>query len=130
MFSDLSSEFFSWIRGALLLLILINTSLYIQNRKRLFLNYSLYLLFVFLFLLEPVVTGFWREFYAAFGYSLLFMSFVFYVEFERVLLSSRYTIPKWDRYLVLKKHSILLISVCFPFVYYVFGSEVLFILLF
>lgn len=130
MFSHVSSEFFSWIRGALLLLFIINLGLYFQNRKRLFLNYSLYLLFVFLFLLKPVVSSHWREFYEAFGYSLLFFSFVFYVEFERVLLSSKDTIPKWDKYLRIKRDVILFFSLSLPLVYYSFGSEILFIILF
>jgi sensor histidine kinase YesM len=127
MFSDLNSEFFSWIRGGLLLLFLINFGLYFQNKKRLFLNYSLYLLFVFIFFLEPVVPVGYKLFYDFFGYSFFFFSFFFYTEFERVLLSSKYTVPLWDRYLVVKKYTVLVVSISFPLVYYFLGPEVFFL---
>lgn len=125
MFNDLNSEFFSWIRGAILLLFLINFGLYFQNKKRLFLNYSLYLLCMFIFFLKPVMSGAWDDFYEYFGFSVFFFGFVFYAEFERVLLSSRYTIPEWDRYFIIKKYAVLAFSISFPIVYKFFGEEIL-----
>ena len=127
MFSNLNSEFFSWIRGALLLLILINSGLYIQNKRKLFLHYSLYLIFIFVFFLTPFVSEFWKNF---FSYSFFFFAFFFYAEFERVLLSSRYTIPKWDNYLIIKKYSVLVFSICLPFIYWGFDVETLVIMVF
>lgn len=127
MFSDLNSEFFSWIRGALLLLFLINAGLYIQNKKRLFFYYSFYLLFVFLFFLKAVIPEKFSEFYDFFGYSLFFLAFAFYVEFERVLLASKYTVPRWDRYLVVKKYFVIVAAIVLPIVNYFWSKEVLLI---
>ncbi|MEI6866114.1 histidine kinase [Flavicella sp.] len=118
MFEDIIAEFFSWTRGGLLLLFLLNFGLYIQNKRKLFLNYSLYLLFIFLCFLKPLMPVAWSGFYDVFEHSLFFLSFVFYVEFVRILLSSKYTIPKWDRYLVIEKYTLLFLSCSLPFVYF------------
>lgn len=123
MFSDIHSEFFSWVRGALLLLFLINLGLYIQNKKNLFLNYSLYLLFMFLYFMKPLVPVSWRFFYDVLGYSFLFLGFVFYIEFERILVLSKKTIPKWDRYLFIAKYLFLFVSLSFPVVYILLGLK-------
>jgi len=125
MSSDFTNEVLAWIRGAVLLLFILNIGLYIQNKKRLFLNYSLYLLFVFLFMLKPVASDSLKEFYDIFEYSFLFLAFVFYVDFERVLFETRGLVPTWDRYLRVKKFSFLLLSVVIPFIYFFLGLDVL-----
>ncbi|WP_152286152.1 sensor histidine kinase [Flavicella marina] len=125
MFSDLNSELYSWIRGAILLLFLINAGLYLQNGKRLFLNYSLYLLFVFLYFIKSVVPESFHQFYSLFGYSFLFLSFVFYIEFERILLTTSVNTPRWDKYFKFEQYSIVIGASILPFVQYLFGSHVL-----
>lgn len=124
MFSDFHSEIFSWIRGALLVLFLINFSLYFQNKKKLFLYYSLYLFFVFLYFFKPVSPDFLYRFYEYMGYSLFYLAFAFYVDFARVLISSREKLPKWDRYLKFEKYILILFAIIIPSVNSFFGSEI------
>ena len=123
MFNDFNSEFFSWVRGAILVLFIINASVYVQNRKPLFLNYSLYLLFIFLYFFKPVAPTYLSDFYLFFGYSFLFGSFVFYTEFVRILISSKEKIPKWDGYFRAQKYGLLLFSLSIPLGYYFFDSQ-------
>lgn len=124
MFSDFHSEIFSWIRGALLVLFIINFSLYFQNHKKLFLYYSLYLLFAFLYFFNPVSPESLSVFYHYMGYSLFYLAFAFYVDFARILISSKEKLPKWDRYLELEKYSLIVFAAVIPFVNSIFGAEV------
>tara|TARA_B100000809_G_scaffold266794_1_gene331660 strand:+ start:33249 stop:34595 length:1347 start_codon:yes stop_codon:yes gene_type:complete len=124
MFSDFNSEFFSWVRGALLVLVIINASVYIQNKKKLFLYYSLYLLFIFLYFFKPVAPAYLFGFYTYFGYSLLYVAFAFYTEFTRILVSTKVKIPKWDCYFKIQMYCLLLYSLSLPVIYYFFGFPV------
>jgi len=124
MFDDFHSEVFSWIRGGLLVLFIINITVYLQNRKTLFLYYSLYLFFVFLYFLKPIVPQFLEFFYQYFNYSLLYLSFVFYVDFARVLISTKKKIPKWDRFFVLEKRGLLLFVILAPMIQYYLGHKI------
>lgn len=124
MFNDFHSEIFSWIRGALFVLFIINISVFFQNKKRLFLNYSLYLFFVFLYFFEPVAPQWLQPLYKVVNYSFLYVSFVFYVEFARILLSTKSKIPKWDRLFVFQKFTLLSFAVLLPVISYSYGVSV------
>lgn len=124
MFNDFHSEIFSWIRGALLVLFIINFSLYFQNHKKLFLYYSLYLFFVFLYFFNPVAPESLAVFYKYLNYSLFYLAFAFYVDFARVLISSREKLPKWDRYLKIEKFGLIAFAAIIPFVNSFLGKEI------
>lgn len=121
MFNDFHSEIFSWIRGALFVLFIINISVFFQNKKRLFLNYSLYLFCIFLYFFMPVAPKWCQPLYGVVNYSFLYLSFVFYVEFARILLSTKSIIPKWDRLFVIQKYILSLFSIVLPLVSYFYG---------
>ena len=123
MFNDFHSEIFSWIRGALLVLFIINFSLYFQNHKKLFLYYSLYLFFVFLYFFNPVAPESFDVFYKYVNYSLFYLAFAFYVDFARILISTREKLPKWDRYLKMEKFALIGFAIAIPFVSSIFGKD-------
>ena len=130
MFGDFHSEVFSWIRGALLVLFVINATVYLQNRKRLFLYYSLYLLFVFIYFLKPVAPSALKSFYKLFDYSFLYLSFAFYIDFARVLISTKTKLPRWDWFFILERRALLIFSISIPIIQYLWGMEVYYAIIF
>ncbi|WP_139957216.1 sensor histidine kinase [Flavicella sediminum] len=124
MFNDFHAEVFSWIRGALLVLFLINFTVFLQNKNKLFLFYSLYLLCIFLYFLKPIVPYFLVDFYTYCNYSILYLSFVFYVQFARILISTKRKLPAWDVYFVLEIKVLLVFVVLIPLVHFLFGAHV------
>lgn len=116
MLANIGVDFFSLIRGALLLLFLVNLGLYFQNKRKLFLFYSLYLAFVNIYLIWTVLFAASTSFIGQMEYFFLIISFVFYVEFERLLLKSRTTLPVWDVYFRTEKKLLVFTALCFPLV--------------
>jgi sensor histidine kinase YesM len=52
------------------------------------------------------------------------LAFAFYVDFARVLISTREKLPKWDRYLEIEKFILILFAVTIPFVNSLLGKEI------
>jgi len=132
MLLDLSSEFFSWIRGALLILSIYHMMIFFQNRKKMYLFYSLYLLCFFIYFLKDVSTETFLPIYTYINFSIQFLGFAFYMEFGRDLLSSKKYIPDWDKILVVVIKLFFIISVAFIITQLTFGyghQERLFLIL-
>jgi len=132
MLLGFSSEIFSWIRGALLILSVYHFAIYLQNKKKLFLFYSLYLLSFFLYFLKDVSTSNYLPIYTYINFSIQFLGYAAYVAFGRELLSTSKYIPEWDRLLKLEILIFLICSVVFVLTQVVSGysyQEKLFIML-
>ena len=56
MLLDFNSEIYSWIRGALVILFIYHLMIFLQNRKKVFLYYSLYLICFFIYFLKDIST--------------------------------------------------------------------------
>ncbi|MDP3352308.1 MAG: histidine kinase [Flavobacteriaceae bacterium] len=97
MFLDLDSEFFSWVRGALIVLFVFHALLYINNRQKLFLYYSIYTLFFSVNLI------FWNSRFAndntIFLISLpqFYIAIYIYFLFSREVLNIKKAAPQWDK---------------------------------
>lgn len=108
MFLDLDSEFFSWVRGALLILFVFHALLYLNNKQKLFLYYSIYTLLFYVNLI------FWNSKFAnentVFLISLpqFYIAIYVYFNFSREVLSIKKIVPKWDK--KLKKIAIYLFT--------------------
>ena len=63
MLLDFHSEIYSWIRGGLFVLFVYHLLIFFQNRSKLYLYYSLYLLALTIYLLSHIATGKVSEFY-------------------------------------------------------------------
>ncbi len=108
MFLDLNAEFFSWVRGALIVLFVLHGLLYINNRQKLFLFYSIY---TFLFTLNFIFLN--SQFanektILLVSLPLFYLIIYIYFYFAREVLMFKKVIPnldkklkKWARYLFL-----------------------------
>ncbi len=102
MFLGLSSEIFSWIRGAILILFIYHMVTYFLNRKRHYLFYSLYLLSFFLFFLKDTLPTTNQSIYRYINFSIQFLGYAAYIAFARNLLNTKKYIPEWDKLLILQ----------------------------
>jgi sensor histidine kinase YesM len=109
MFSDLNSEFFSLIRGALLALLVFHTFLYLNNKQKFFLYYAV---FCFLFFVNLT---FWNSTFftnsTLFNILLPLQYVIIYVYFfySREVLRTRELLPNWDK--LIKKYALILFIV-------------------
>ena len=108
LLSDLHSEVYDYIRGAVLILSLYHLFIFAQNKNKQFLYYSLYFLFIFLFFLgQGIDPSPIRNFYILATPSIHLLSYIFYISFARELLRTKDRLAYWDKYLVIVR-SILL----------------------
>lgn len=120
MFLDLTSEFYSWIRGALLILALYHLLIYFQNRKQQYLYFNLYLICFFVYFMRDVSTP-WSPIFFYINFSIQFLGYAAYVSFVRSLLKTKRYIPEWDKLLVIERKLLLIVVPVFILVQYFSG---------
>ena len=98
MLLDFHSEIYSWIRGGLFVLFLYHFIIFFQNRSKLYLYYSLFLLALTIYLLQHVVSEEFKPFYNYINFSIQFLAYAAYLAFARDLLDTRSHLIKWDKY--------------------------------
>ncbi|HEY9222029.1 MAG TPA: histidine kinase [Lutibacter sp.] len=123
MLLDFNSEIFSWIRGGLFVLFLYHFLIFFQNKNKLYLYYSLFLLALTIYLLQHVVTEEFKPFYYYANFSIQFLAYAAYVAFARDLLDTRTHLIKWDKYLELEIKVLLLLAPIFILIQFFFGYE-------
>lgn len=123
MLLDFNSEIFSWIRGGLFVLFLYHFLIFFQNRNKLYLYYSLYLLALTVYLLQHVVSGEFKPFYNYANFSIQFLAYAAYVAFARDLLDTRTHLIKWDKYLELEIKVLVLLAPIFMLIQFFLGYE-------
>ena len=123
MFLDFYSEFYSWIRGGLFVLFLYHIIIYFQNRSKLYLFYSLYLLGLTLYLTKHVATESFTSVYAHFNFSIQFLAYAAYIAFARELLETRTHLIKWDRYFQILFYILLFLAGIFLLIHLSLGYE-------
>ncbi len=132
MLLDFNSEIYSWIRGAILILSIYHFAIYLQNKKRVYLFYSIYLFSFFLYFLKEISSATYLPIYDYVNFSLQFLGFTAYVAFARELLNSKKHIPEWDKLLVIEMKLFLIASIGFIFIQIFYGysyQEKLFLIL-
>lgn len=97
--TDLSSEFYSMVRGALILLAIYHIIIYFLYRDTIFLYYSLYSFILYLFLIIQISTGFWAEVYDHIDRSFQLLIFASYLLFTRQIIQTKKLIPNWDNHI-------------------------------
>ena len=107
MLLGLSSEIFSWVRGALLILSIYHLMIFLQNKQKLYLYYSLYLLCFFIYFLKDVTPEPFLPIYKYINFSIQFLGFTAYIAFGRKLFNTPKHIPEWDILLVAGAKSII-----------------------
>ena len=88
MLLDLTSEFYSWIRGGLLVLAIYHFMIFIQNKKKLYLYYSLYLLTLFIYFFSHICPERYLWIYDYINFALQFIAFGFYVVFCTIIIAN------------------------------------------
>lgn len=123
MFLDFHSEFYSWVRGGLFILFLYHFLIYFQNRSRLYLNYSFYMLALTIYLLKHVIPEPYNEVYKYLNFPIQFAGYVFYIAFARDLLDTRTHLIKWDKYFEVATKAILALVPTFVIIQLFLGYE-------
>lgn len=98
MLLDFHSEIYAWIRGGLFILFVYHFLIYFQNKSKLYLYYSLYLLAFSIYLLKHVFYPNGTLFFQFTNFSVQFLGYAAYVAFARELLDTRTNLSIWDKY--------------------------------
>ena len=122
MLLDFHSEIFSWIRGGLFVLFIYHFLIFFQNKNKMYLYYSLYLLALTIYLIQPVVSDRFDGFYNYINYSIQFLAYAAYVAFARDLLDTRAYLIKWDKYLEIGTNVLLLLAGVFIVIQFFLGE--------
>ena len=123
MFLDFHSEIFSWIRGGLFVLFVYHFLIYFQNKSKLYLFYSLYLLALTIYLLQDVISVDRTVFYNYINFSIQFLAYAAYVAFARSLLDTRTHLIVWDRYFEIEIKVLLILAPMFILIQFFLGYE-------
>ncbi|MBT8316645.1 MAG: histidine kinase [Lutibacter sp.] len=113
MLLDFHSEIYSWIRGGLFVLFIYHFLIFFQNRSKLYLYYSLYLLALSIYLLQHILPDSASVFYDYFNFSIQFFAYAAYVAFARDLLDTRAHLIRWDKYFEIEVKILLILAVVF-----------------
>lgn len=123
MLLDFNAEIYSWVRGGLFVLFLYHFLIFFQNRSKLYLYYSLYLLALTIYLLQHVVPEIFKPFYSYINFSIQFLAYAAYVAFARDLLDTRTHLIKWDKFFELEIKVLVLLAPIFMLIQFFFGYE-------
>ncbi|NQV77552.1 MAG: histidine kinase [Lutibacter sp.] len=113
MLLDFYSEIFSWIRGGLFVLFLYHFLIFFQNKRKLYLYYSLYLLALTIYILQPIISENFKEIYLYLNFSIQFLAYAAFIAFARDLIDTRTFLLQWDRFFQLGIKVLLLLAVVF-----------------
>ena len=122
MFLDFHSEIFSWIRGGLFVLFVYHFLIYFQNKSKLYLYYSLYLLALTIYFLQDIIAN-ETVFYDYINFSIQFLAYAAYVAFARTLLDTRTHLLVWDRYFEIEIKVLLILAPMFILIQFFLGYE-------
>ncbi|MDD3722064.1 MAG: histidine kinase [Lutibacter sp.] len=123
MLLDFNAEIYSWIRGGLFVLFLYHFLIFFQNRNKLYLYYSLFLLALTIYLTQHVVSEELKSFYTYTNYAIQFLAYAAYVAFARDLLDTRTYLIKWDKYFELEIKILVLLAPIFMLIQFFLGYE-------
>ncbi|MDO9260862.1 MAG: histidine kinase [Flavobacteriaceae bacterium] len=125
MFTQFDSEFYAAIRGALLVVFLYHIIIFFQNKRKLYLYFSIYSLLLFFFFLRDLLfKDFTTGFFSYINYPLQYKIFAVYIAFSRELLQTGIYMVKWDKYLGLAVKFLLILSLTFIFINLILGYNI------
>lgn len=122
MYLDLSSNFYAMILGALIILGLYHFLMFLQNKKKLYLYYSLYALTFSVYLLERLPEDPFNL--HLINPSIQFLTFAFYVLFARHLLETKEQNKLLDAILKYAKNFLYGLTILFLVLHVVYPHEV------
>lgn len=123
MFLDFNSEFYSWVRGGLFVLFLYHLLIFFQNRNKLYLFYSFFLLAFTIYLTQNILPQSFQKISEYINFPIQFLAYAAYVAFARDVLDTRAYILKWDRFFTIVIKALLVLAPIFIFIQLVLGFE-------
>lgn len=124
MLLDFHSEIYAWVRGGLFILFVYHLLIYLQNKNKLYLYFSLYLLFITLFLCESLINEVIPNYLDYTNFPIQFLAYGTYMVFARVLLESENKLKKWDKYIQLEIKLLFALAPIFFLVQFFFGYSI------
>ena len=123
MLLDFHSEIYSWIRGGLFVLFIYHFLIYFQNKNKLYLYYSFYLLALSIYLIQFILPPQFKVVYNYINFPIQFLGYAIYIAFARELLETRTHLLKWDRFFEVSIKVLLLLIPMFMIIQFFFGYE-------
>ncbi len=125
MFLDITSGFYSWIRGGLSVLFIYHFIFYLLNRDKLNKYYSIYLFCIVVYLTRDVFTS---EnvilFYQYISFSIQYVAYFYFIQFCRSLTRSRKGFPKLDAIAYKFSWILILFAITLVAVQFFYGYEI------
>ncbi|UMB52908.1 histidine kinase [Lutibacter sp. A64] len=123
MLLDYHSEIYAWIRGGLFILFIYHILIFFQNRSKLYLYYSLYLLGFSIYLIKDIIATEHVTLVEYLNFPIQIFAYAAYVLFARELLDSRSQLLKWDKFYVLSARVLVVLGLTFLCIQYLFGYQ-------
>jgi sensor histidine kinase YesM len=123
MLLDFNAEIYSWIRGGLFVLFLYHFLIFFQNKNKLYLYYSLFLLAMTIYLLQHIIPEEFKPFYNYINFPIQFLAYAAYVAFARDLLDTRTHLITWDKFFELEIKVLVLLAPIFMLIQFFLGYE-------
>lgn len=125
MLLDITSSFYSWIRGGLFALFIYHFIFYLQNNDKLHKCYSIYLLCLVIYLMRDVIVNPTVQYlYQYLSFSIQYVGYVFFIQFCRDLTKSQEHFPKIDKLAKLLSVVLLVFAGTLMLVQFLWGYEV------
>ncbi len=122
--TNLTSEFYSMIRGAILFLTIYHLIIYLIYHNKIYVYYALYSFFLYVFLLSHIYINDIPPFFYYADRSFQLMGFAYYFKFTRELLHTEEINPEWDKILKATVEILFLTSLALIFIAYFINKNI------
>lgn len=120
----MTSAFYSWIRGGLVVLFVYHFIIYIQNKDDINKYYSIYLLCLTIYLIREVFTSETIQYYYQYiSFSIQYVAYTSFIYFARSLVDLKEDFPKLDNLLLILAKLLLVFTVVLMMVQFFYGYE-------
>ena len=121
----MTSAFYSWIRGGLVVLFVYHFIIYIQNKDDINKYYSIYLLCLTIYLIREVFTSETIQYYYQYiSFSIQYVAYASFIYFARSLVDLKEDFPKLDNLLLILAKLLLVFTVVLMMVQFFYGYEI------
>ena len=125
MLLDITSAFYSWIRGGLLVLFIYHFIIYLQNKDDIHKYYSIYLFCLTVYLIrDAFVNPAIQHYYQYISFSIQYIGYAYFVDFSRSLVDCEKYFPKLDKNAKKLSKALLAFGLLLISIQYFFGYEV------
>ncbi len=125
MLLDISSTFYQWIRGGLIVLFVYHIIFYAQNKDKIHKFYSGYLFCLTVYLLRDIFEHQSVQYYYQYiSFSIQYIGYVYFIYFCRELTKSKKRFPKLDYGVLLLSRTLILFSIILIIIEFFYGYEV------